>query len=256
VTDRPEDRVDRAEVAVVLPAAGSGTRLGGRRKQFRELGGRPLLVQTLLVFERHPMVDHIVVATPEDAVEPLRHELRHVGITKMRGVVPGGATRQESVAAAIDAVPDAVDVVLVHDAVRPFVRLSLVTALIEAVRTSGAAAPALEVADTLRRAKDGVFGETMEREDVFRMQTPQGFRRDWIARAHRLAAAQGWLATDDVDLVQRSGNTVSLIPGSGDNVKITTPDDWERAVLFWPLWEQALRMEEQARRVMTEVRNP
>ena len=113
------------QVAVLIPAAGEGTRLGGRRKQFRRLGGEPLLVQTLRVFERHPEVDHLLVAAPNEAIEALEAELRRVGLTKLTAVVAGGATRQESVRAALAAVPEGVDVVLVHDAVRPFVEAAL-----------------------------------------------------------------------------------------------------------------------------------
>jgi 2-C-methyl-D-erythritol 4-phosphate cytidylyltransferase len=243
----------RGEVAVVVPAAGSGTRMGGHRKQFRELGGRPVLVQTLLVFERHPKVDHIIVATPEDAVRPLAQELRRVGITKLEAVVPGGATRQESVRNAIGALPPLVDVVLVHDAVRPFVRLSLVSEVIRAATAHGAAAPAIPVLDTVRRSVSGSFGETVDREGLVRMQTPQGFALSLLTEAHEKAETDKVGATDDVGLVQRIGARVGHIEGSQDNVKITTPEDWRRATEFWPLWERVLRMEERARTVVTRT---
>lgn len=244
---------DGSEVVVLIPAAGEGTRLGGRRKQFRMLGEKPVLVQTLDVFERHPEVHHIVVATPAEAVRPLRQELRRIGITKLRGVVSGGTTRQDSVAAALDATPDSVGVVLVHDAVRPFVRLSEVSAVIHAVRTHGAGALAVPVVDTVRRGLDGKFGDTVSRESLYRMQTPQGFRRDWFSEAHREADKEGMHATDDVDLVQRLGHSVLIIEGSDHNEKITTPDDWERATQFWPMWEKILHLESSERRVMSEA---
>jgi len=247
---------DHGDVAVLIPAAGSGSRLGGRRKQFRELGGRPVLVQTLLVFERHPLVDHVIVATPKDAVRPLRQELRRVGITKLHGVVPGGETRQESVRAALESVPDEVDVVLVHDAVRPFVRMGLVDGVIAAARSGGAAAPAIPVTDTLRRATDGRFGDTVDRRDLMRMQTPQGFRRDWLLEAHEAAAREGVEATDDVELVRHVGHAVQVVQGSEDNVKITTPDDWERATAFWTVWEAILRLEGPLRDTVTGHLHP
>lgn len=247
---------DHGEVAVIIPAAGSGKRLGGRRKQFRELGGRPVLVQTLLVFERHPLVRHIVVATPKDAVRPLRQELRRVGITKLDRVVPGGVTRQESVRAALDSVPDEVDLVLVHDAVRPFVRMGLVDSVISAVREFGAAAPAVPVTDTLRVVSDLIFGNTVDRTGLHRMQTPQGFRRDWLYEAHAAAAEDGFDATDDVELVNRTGREVRRVDGSEDNVKITTPDDWERATAFWSIWEHTLRVEGPLRDAVTGHLHP
>ena len=228
------------QVAVLIPAAGEGTRLGGRRKQFRRLGGEPLLVQTLRVFERHPAVDHLLVAVPREATEALEAELRRVGLSKLTTVVAGGLTRQESVRAALAVVPPAVDVVLVHDAVRPFVEARHLEAVIQAVRTQGAAALALPVVDTMRYGVKAGFGETVSRDDLYRMQTPQGFRRDWFEAAHTAAGQQHIQATDDVELVQRLGRQVQIVLGSPRNIKITTPEDWELAQLLWPHWEASL----------------
>jgi 2-C-methyl-D-erythritol 4-phosphate cytidylyltransferase len=228
---------DQTHVAVLIPAAGQGKRMGGRRKQFRQLGGKPLLVQTALVFERHPAVDYILVAAPAEAVRPLVEELSAWGVEKLAGVMPGGKTRQESVAAALRAAPDEVGVVLVHDAVRPFVRRAEITRVIARVREEGAAALAIPVADTLRRGADHVFGETVPREGLYRMQTPQGFRRDWFEAAHTFARRRRIQATDDVDLVQRLGHAVAIVSGSEQNLKITTTRDWAWAQSFWPHWE-------------------
>jgi len=226
----------KGKVAVLVPAAGEGRRLGGRRKQFRLLGGKPLLVQTLLVFERHPAVHYLLVATPAEAVEPLTIELRGVGVTKLHAVVAGGATRQASVGLALQAVPPAVDIVLVHDAVRPFVEPALISAVIQRVREAGAAALAIPMADTVRQDVNGCFGETVPRETLLRMQTPQGFRRDWFEAAHAEAMREGREATDDVELVQHLGYAVEVIPGNSRNVKITTREDWELAQALWPRW--------------------
>ncbi|GIV60473.1 2-C-methyl-D-erythritol 4-phosphate cytidylyltransferase [Rhodocaloribacter litoris] len=223
-------------VAVLVPAAGTGRRMGGPRKQFRQLGGRPLLVQTLLVFERHPEVDRIVVAVPPGAVVSLEATLRGAGVHKLQAVVPGGGTRQASVGAALQALPDDVAIVLVHDAVRPFVRREDVSRVLDHVRRHGAAALALPVSDTLRYGLEGFFGETVPREGLFRMQTPQGFRRDWFEEAHAAARRDGVQATDDVELVQRLGHAVAIVPGSEQNVKLTTAGDWEWARRFWPQW--------------------
>ena len=231
---------EAGQVAVLIPAAGEGTRLGGRRKQFRRLGGEPLLVQTLRVFERHPEVDHLLVAAPTEATEALEVELRRVGLSKLTAVVAGGATRQESVRAALAAVPQDVDVVLVHDAVRPFVEAEHLAAVIRAIRTDGAAALALPVVDTMRYGIEAGFGDSISREGLYRMQTPQGFRRDWFEEAHTLAGEQHLLATDDVELVQRLGRQVKIVVGSPRNIKITTPEDWELAQLLWPHWQASL----------------
>lgn len=241
------------KVGVIVPAAGRGRRLGGHRKQFRVLGGKSVLVQTLYVFERHRSVDHIVVATPGEAVEPLTVELRRVGITKLHGVVSGGRTRQESVRAALEALPEDVDVVLIHDAVRPFVRRDRVGEVIDQVRRRGAASLALAVTDTLRRCDEDRFTETIPRKDLCRMQTPQGFRRDWILEAHDLAASDGYEATDDVDLVLRTGRDVFRVEGSLENVKITTPADWELATRFWDTWESIVAEEAREQIVVDET---
>jgi len=230
---------DSNEVAVLVPAAGEGRRLGGTRKQFRTLGDRPLLVQVLLVFENHPAVGHIVVAAPENHVSEVSDRLQAAGLSTLTAVVSGGDSRQSSVRHALRAVPAPVKVVLVHDAVRPFVQAQEVQQVIEAVRTHGAASLALPVADTLRRVEDDVFGETVPRDGVYRMQTPQGFRRAWLETAHRQAAAADEApATDDVGLVQRAGRAVHRVPGDRRNFKITKKGDWQLAQQLWRAWEQ------------------
>lgn len=241
------------KVGVIVPAAGRGRRLGGHRKQFRVLGGKSVLVQTLLVFERHRDVDHVVVATPDEAVDPLTVELRRVGINKLHSVVSGGRTRQESVRSALDALPEDVDVVLVHDAVRPFVRRDRVAAVIDAVRENGAASLALAVSDTLRQCDEDRFTDTIPREGLCRMQTPQGFLREWILEAHELAASDGYEATDDVDLVLRMERDVFRVDGSVENVKITTPADWELATRFWSTWESIVAEEAREQIVVDET---
>jgi 2-C-methyl-D-erythritol 4-phosphate cytidylyltransferase len=226
--DAPDD------VAVLVPAAGEGRRLGGERKQFRTLGDRPLLVQVLLQFDRHPRIGHLVVAVPDAHAEAVRDRLRAEELHALSAVVSGGETREASVRHALRAVPPSVEVVLVHDAVRPFVRRQEITTVVQATREHGAAAPALPVADTLRHATDGAFGETVPRDGLYRMQTPQGFRRSWLEEAHRAAdAAAGAAATDDVGLVQRTGRPVHLVRGHRRNFKITRPGDWQLAQALW-----------------------
>lgn len=232
---------EREEVAVLVPAAGEGARMGGERKQFRELGGQPVLVQTLCVFEQHAQVDHIIVAAPSEqgALRETSERLYSAGLTKVTAIVDGGASRQASVRRALRAVPASVDIVLVHDAVRPFLRSDALTRLIDVVRETGAAALAIPVADTLRRAAGGsrgAFGETVPRSDLYRMQTPQGFRRDWLEAAHQRAMDEAEFATDDVELVQRLGHAVRRVEGHAQNFKITTPDDWVLAQRLWSDW--------------------
>lgn len=225
-------------VAVLIPAAGDGSRLGGRRKQFRGLGDRPLLIQTVFAFERHPKVGPIVVTAPpeEDGLREAREMLYAAGLKSVTAVVPGGTSRQASVRRAVRAVPASADVVLVHDAVRPFVSEAAITRVIAAVRREGAAALAIPVVDTLRRGRNGRFEQTVARDGLYHMQTPQGFRRDWLEEAHRRAAEGNVTATDDVELVQRIGRAVHIVSGSAHNFKITTAEDWALAQRIWPAW--------------------
>ncbi|MFB6247946.1 MAG: 2-C-methyl-D-erythritol 4-phosphate cytidylyltransferase [Salinibacter sp.] len=235
----PTDAGPPDDVAILVPAAGEGRRLGGARKQFRTLGDRPLLVQVLLLFERHPAVGHLIVAVPEPHVQEVSDRLQAEGLSTLGAVVSGGDSRQSSVRHALRAVPGPVEIVLVHDAVRPFVQAEEIAAVVREARAHGAASLAMPVADTLRRADDGVFGETVPRQALYRMQTPQGFRRAWLEEAHRQAAQadasghDGRPATDDVGLVQRTGRDVRLVEGRRRNFKITTTGDWQMAQQLW-----------------------
>lgn len=222
-------RVHDSSTAVIVPAAGSGRRMGGEKKQFRLLGNAPVLIRTLRQFAAHSSVDCLVVVVPSEETEEVRALVAEYSVEKVEAVVAGGATRQESVAAGLAVVPPACEVVLVHDAVRPFVTEAYISAVIEAVRKEGAGALAVPVADTVRRAEGEIFGETVEREGLYRMQTPQGSRAAWLREAHRQAREKGWQTTDEVALLQQAGFTVRLVQGSEDNFKITRPEDWTRA---------------------------
>ncbi len=205
---------------------------GAPSKQFRTLAGAPVLVQTLRAFARHRGIGPVVVVAPASDLEDVVDQLIKADLEAT--VVEGGATRQASVAAGVRALED-VEAVLVHDAVRPFVSESVITSVLEAVLTHGAAAAAVPVADTLRQGGAGpLFGETVPRDGLWAMQTPQGARRDWLMRAFSNAA--GFVATDEVGLLQRAGYPVRIVEGDTRNVKITRPSDWEMAVATWPAW--------------------
>lgn len=229
-------------VGVVLPAGGVGARLaapGQPAKQFRELGGAPVLVQTLRAFLQHPDVDTAVVVVPAGDEEATRRLLRQSGVDAQ--LATGGPTRQASVANGVAALPASAEIVLVHDAVRPFVPEAVIARVVQAARAHGAAAAALRVADTLRQGGDGpLFGQTVPREGLWAMQTPQGARRSWLVRAH--ANAGGHLATDEVGLLHHAGYAVRIVEGDARNVKLTQPSDWALAEALWDAWQR----EEQA----------
>jgi 2-C-methyl-D-erythritol 4-phosphate cytidylyltransferase len=195
----------------------------GRKKQDIRLGGRPLLRWTLDVFERAPEIAGVVVAVPPEDVGAWRRRLG--GCRKVRAVVPGGRERQESVARGLAAVPAAVPFILVHDGVRPCITRDLIRRVVAAARAHGAAIAALPLAETLKRGRDGWVQETVPRDGLWAVQTPQGFRADVLREAHRRASAEGILGTDDAALVERLGVPVSLVPGLPGNLKVTRPED-------------------------------
>jgi 2-C-methyl-D-erythritol 4-phosphate cytidylyltransferase len=144
-------------------------------------------------------------------------------------VVAGGHTRQESVWLALQAAPAAARVILVHDAVRPFLTRALIDALIAAAERDGAAICALPIAETVKRVRDGLVEATVDREGLWTVQTPQAFRAAVLREAHDKARRDGFVGTDEAMLVERLGHSVRVVPGLPENVKITTPDDLRRA---------------------------
>ncbi|SCF35304.1 2-C-methyl-D-erythritol 4-phosphate cytidylyltransferase [Micromonospora mirobrigensis] len=212
----------RGDVAVLVPAAGAGVRLGpGAPKALRLLGGEPLLVHAVRRIAAAPSVHTVVVAAPAADVDAVRALLAPVAPVT---VVPGGAERQASVAAALAAVPAGPEIVLVHDAARALTPPDLVESVAAAVRSGhDAVIPVLPVVDTIKEVDAGewVLG-TVDRSALRAVQTPQGFRRAVLAAAH---AAAGDPLTDDAGLVEKQGVPVLCVPGSEHALKITRPFD-------------------------------
>jgi 2-C-methyl-D-erythritol 4-phosphate cytidylyltransferase len=218
----------QADVAVLVPAGGIGARLGNRTpKQFLVLGREPILAATLRHFRRHPRVGAVVVAAPVAHVQRARRVLAGAGAPVT--VVAGGATRQESVWSALQAVPASAAVIVVHDAVRPFLTRALIDALIGAAERDGAAICGLPIAETVKRVRDGLVEATLDRDGLWAVQTPQAFRAALLREAHDKARRDGFVGTDEAMLVERLGHPVRMVPGLTDNVKITTADDLRRA---------------------------
>ncbi len=217
-------------VAAVIPAAGTGSRLGGLPKQMRLLGGAPMLFRTTSIFDQHPAISSIVVVAHPDALEATKKILKP--LSKPCNVLPGGATRQESVIAGVGAVEEDVSIVLIHDVARPFVLDRVIGDVIEAVENTGAAAAALPIQDTVRYGNEGLFTKTASRDGLYAMQTPQGFRRSLLIKAMHQNSGYPQ-ATDDVALMQRIGQPVRIVEGDPRNIKITTQSDWEWAQKIW-----------------------
>ncbi len=209
----------------MIAAGGTGARFGGDRpKQFLPLAGTTLLRRSLLAAAAAPEIGEIVVSASAPLQDLARREA--TGIGKVRAVVEGGETRTRSVANALAVLSPGLEVVVVHDAARPLASASLFSATIGAARAHGAAVAALPVDDTLKRVGDDrSVRETVSRDGLWRVQTPQAFRADLLRRAHEAAGVRGEEATDDAALVERIGGTVTVVAGEPANLKITGPED-------------------------------
>ncbi|HXZ79673.1 MAG TPA: 2-C-methyl-D-erythritol 4-phosphate cytidylyltransferase [Terriglobales bacterium] len=240
-------------VFVIIPAAGLGTRMAGAAttgrtakpsaatlKQFAELGGAPIVILTLRKFAAVPKVDEIYVALRKSEIPGFRTRLDQEKLRKPVHLVEGGEHRQQSVANALEAIKAAPeDIILVHDAVRPFVDSEIIQSVIEAAARHGAAIAAVPAVDTVkqvdRTAEGAVVNTTIPREHIVLVQTPQGFRYHVIRDAFHEATRDGFTGTDESSLVERSGHQVAVVMGSARNLKITTPSDLELAEFYLSL---------------------
>jgi len=241
------------KVIVIIPAAGLGTRMvpvpvgpkserkrATPSKQFTELGGTPILIHTLRKFAAVDAVSEIWIALRENEIAGFRKRLEGEAkdiLKKKVQLVVGGEHRQQSVESALKAVvAEEDDIVLVHDAVRPFVTREIIQEVIHAAQKYGAAIAGMPAADTVkqveRTAEGALIKSTIPRAGVVMAQTPQGFRYNVIKKAFDEAAADGFLGTDEAALVERSGHDVAVVMGSPRNIKITAPADMELAEFY------------------------
>jgi 2-C-methyl-D-erythritol 4-phosphate cytidylyltransferase len=221
------------DVGVVVVAAGRGARLGGDTpKQYQPIGGVPMVLRAVRAFTTHPDVAQVALVLPLADAESPPPFLRGVAGAGLL-VVAGGAERADSVAAGLRVLDAACTIVLVHDAARPFVERGVIDAVIAHARSGEGAVAALRVSDTLKQAaaEDPTrIDRTVPRDNLWRAQTPQGFPRSVLERAH--AAADARSATDDAALVERTGLAVRLVPDSPINMKVTTAEDLALAELL------------------------
>lgn len=213
----------------MVVAAGQSVRMGsGPKKQFRLLGGFPVVGRTLAVLEKVTVVKSVVLVVPPGEEEYCRNEVvAPGGYRKVVSVIPGGTHRQDSVWAGLQCLPGPPDIVVIHDGVRPLVRPEYIEAAVDAAVSWGAAVVAVPSKDTVKVVGDsGFVTETLPRERLYLTQTPQVFRFEILLEAHHRAQREGFYGSDDAVLVERWGLPVKVVPGGYENLKITTPEDF------------------------------
>lgn len=221
-------------VTAIVPAAGAGTRFGGAvKKQFLALTGLPILSHTVRALATSQALAAMIIVVPPGEESRGREALELAEIDLETEVVPGGQARQDSVYIGLQRAKAQTDLVLIHDGVRPFVSREVILATIDAAKEWGAAVAAVPVIDTTKRVgPDGFVRETLQRGQLWSVQTPQVFRYALLMQAHQARAGQGIVATDDAALVERMGGIVKVVRGSYENLKITSEEDLPVAELI------------------------
>ena len=213
------------KVGAIIPAAGRGKRIGASvPKQFLEIQGRPLLHHTLMVFASCKLIDYVVLVMPRADVDEMGEDwLNKYEI--VRKVVVGGEQRQDSVYNGFSSLEEGTDIVVVHDGVRPFTTPQMIIATVEAAQQHGAAISAIPVSDTVKQAADGFVKQTVSRDGLWRVQTPQAFQYGLLQQAFKKAKKDSYYGTDEGSLVEYLGERVKVVPGSELNIKITRKED-------------------------------
>ena len=227
------------KIAAIIPAAGMGLRMRSQiSKPYLLLDGKPILAHTLEVFEGVKEVQEVTVVAHPDDLDFCREEVIGVhGFKKVLRLVPGGKERQDSVYHALKALQqeDELEIILVHDGVRPFITPEQIRRVIKAARSHGGAILGLPAQDTLKRVNSqGKVIHTLDRKDIWQIQTPQGFQAALLRRAFVEAYSRNFYGTDEASLVEELGHPVAVIPGDPWNLKITTPDDLRLAEALLP----------------------
>lgn len=215
---------------VVIVAAGSASRMGGIDKVMAPLAGESMIARTVRAFQDCDAVKKIVVVTREDLILPITSLCS--GMSKVKAVVAGGSSRQESVHLGLNALSGEVQLVAVHDGARPLVSWELIDRVIRAANTYGAAAPAIPVKDTIKVVKGGVVEQTPDRSNLFAVQTPQVFDFDLLRGALKKVEQEQLQVTDDCSAVEQMGMRVKIVEGDERNLKVTTPMDLKIAQML------------------------
>jgi 2-C-methyl-D-erythritol 4-phosphate cytidylyltransferase len=222
-------------VSAIIPVAGRGKRFGGQiPKQYLEIDGIPVIVLTLQKFLGIEAIKHIVVVTAKEDIKRTTQLLNSIpGLPEKLLVVRGGQERQDSVYQGLLHTPPTTDIVIVHDGVRPLVTEEIIKATVDMALRCGACVVAVPVKETIKRVKDKTILETIPRESLWQVQTPQTFKYAILKQAHERARSANFYSTDESALVEWSGHTVKMITGDYCNIKITTPEDLQIARQFY-----------------------
>jgi 2-C-methyl-D-erythritol 4-phosphate cytidylyltransferase len=217
----------------IIPAAGTGLRMGGATpKQFLSLEGIPIFVHTLRKFAASEAIDEIFLGVRPEDMDRAGKEIANEHFAKALRLVVGGASRQETVARCLDQAPPETDVVVVHDAVRPFIGLDLIRQVVDAARQDGAVILGIPSVDTVKKVQRQMILGTIPRERIVLAQTPQAFQYPLLRQAFDRALAEGYNGTDESSLVEHEGHKVTVLMGSDRNIKITKPSDLPLARLY------------------------
>jgi 2-C-methyl-D-erythritol 4-phosphate cytidylyltransferase len=220
-------------VLAIIPAAGLGLRMGGATpKQFLSLEGVPIFIHTLRKFAAAEVINDIILALRPEDMERARVDVDREHFPRIVQLVAGGATRQETVGRALAEAPPGTEIVVVHDAVRPFIELAMIQRVVEAARKDGAAILGIPSVDTVKQVERQMILGTIPRERIVLAQTPQAFRYAIIREAFDRATADGFNGTDESSLTERLGYNVTALMGSDRNIKITKPSDLPLARLY------------------------
>ena len=215
-------------VTALILAAGMGKRMGaGKNKVFLNIGKKSILFLTAEKFFNNEYVDSLIVAAAKNEIDEVGKIISGAANDKPFRVIEGGADRQGSSFSAVQAAPDGI--LLIHDGARPFVSNEIINNVIECTGQFGAAAPGVLVTDTVKKAPGGIIERTVSREELYLIQTPQGFLKKDILSAHEAAARDKAAVTDDCMLLERMGRPVKIVSGSGDNIKLTVKSDLDAA---------------------------
>ena len=213
--------------SAIITAAGLGRRFG-EAKQFKKLHGKPLYQYSIDTFIKSRLFDEIILVIPNSNQEKVHKEIKRKYSSQVSLAI-GGPNRQDSVKNAIQNSNPNIDLVVIHDAARPFITTTLIEKCISACETSDGAIIAMQPHDTVKFSKDNIVEKTIDRSNIWMAQTPQAFNKHKILEAYSCSKFDDLIITDESSLMEKLGYKIMIVPGTGKNFKITTSDDWERA---------------------------